>query len=366
METGIIIITVWYVLNILWLIYGFTKVKTFIPKENTPSNLFTIVVPFRNEAHNLPKLLQSIEELNYPYNLFRVILINDDSTDSFEIPDKKFQISILNNIRKTNSPKKDAINTAIKNVETNWIITTDADCIIPKNWLKTFDAFIKENDPKMIASGVHYQTGNLVLDNFQQLDLMSLQGTTIGSFGNHQAFMCNGANFAYRKDFFEELKAFEGNDAIASGDDVFLLQKAINTENINVHFLKSNQTLVRTQTEKSWLTLFHQRVRWASKTGNYSGIYSRQLGLSVFVMNLTWIIIAFFSSCCFLSLHLFLTIITLKFFVDNFLILITSKFFKIKINHLILSNLIYPFFSTAVVFYSFFGSYKWKERTFKK
>lgn len=366
METGIIIITLWYVLNILWLIYGFAKVKMFTTKEHSPTTRFTIIVPFRNEAQNLPNLLDSIEKLNYPNDLFNVILVDDGSTDSFKIPKTKFQISILKNIRKTNSPKKDAINTAIKNVLTDWIVTTDADCIVPVNWLNIFDTFIKEHEPKMMVSGVYYQSGASILDNFQELDLMSLQGTTIGSFGNYQAFMCNGANFAYRKDFFEELKAFEGNESIASGDDVFLLQKALKNESKKVHFIKSNETLVLTQTEKTWLTLFHQRVRWASKTGNYSGFYSKQLGLNVFVMNLTWIIITAFSSCCFLSLKLFLSIITIKFIVDSFLILMTSKFFKIKVNHLLISNLIYPFFSTAVVSYSFFGSYKWKDRTFKK
>lgn len=366
METGIIIITSWYVLNILWLIYGFAKVKVFSPKEYSPTTRFTIIVPFRNEAQNLPNLLDSIEKLNYPNDLFSVILVDDESTDAFEIPDTKFHITLLENQRRTNSPKKDAINTAIKKVVTEWIVTTDADCIIPENWLKTFDAFIKQHNPKMMASGVYFQNGNSVLDGFQQLDLMSLQGTTLGSFGNNQAFMCNGANFAYQKNFFEELKGFKGNEAIASGDDVFLLQKAIKHNRKKVHFVKSNQTLVLTQTEKSWLALFYQRVRWASKTGNYSGFYSKQLGLSVFLMNLTWIITLLFWPFNLLTTELFISVLGLKFLSDNILIWKTTCFFKTNSKHLLASNLIYPFFSTAVVIFTFFGSYKWKDRTFEK
>jgi hypothetical protein len=60
--------------------------------------------------------------------------------------------------------------------------------------------------------------------HFQQLDLVSLQGATIGSFGIGKGFMCNGANLAYKKSLFQELNGFR-NDTIASGDDVFLLQK---------------------------------------------------------------------------------------------------------------------------------------------
>jgi hypothetical protein len=54
---------------------------------------------------------------------------------------------------------------------------------------------------------------------------LSLQGATIGSFGIGKGFMCNGANLAYKKSLFQELNGFQGNDTIASGDDVFLLQK---------------------------------------------------------------------------------------------------------------------------------------------
>jgi hypothetical protein len=55
--------------------------------------------------------------------------------------------------------------------------------------------------------------------------IASLQGATIGSFGIGKGFMCNGAN-SLQKSLFQELNGFQGNDTIASGDDVFLLQKA--------------------------------------------------------------------------------------------------------------------------------------------
>lgn len=366
METAIGIIVIWYVLNILWLVYGFSKVTLFTYEEKTPSTKFTIIIPFRNEAQNLPKILDSINKLNYPKHLFNVILVDDDSSDEFQIGSYNFPLLVLKNNRKTKSPKKDAINTAIEKVETEWVITTDADCIVPKNWLQAYDAYIQENNSKMMASGVYYASENNFLSSFQQLDLMSLQGTTIGSFGNNNAFMCNGANFAYRMDFFETLKGFEDNDTIASGDDVFLLQKALKNETKEVHFIKSNETLVLTNTEKSWSTLFHQRVRWASKTGNYSGVYSKQLGLSVFLMNFTWIVILLFWLFSLLPTSIFIFVFLLKFLVDNILIHQSSRFFKINPNYILISNLIYPFFSSSVVFYSFFGTYNWKGRTFNK
>jgi len=369
MEVVIIIfgiIALVYFLNILWLIYGFTKVKCFELEEFEPKTKFTIVVPFRNETRNLPKLLYSISLLNYPNDLFEVILVDDDSEDKFLFSAFKFEITLIDNFRTSNSPKKDAINSAIKIAKNDWIITTDADCLVQKNWLKTFDAFIQKKQPKMIAAGVFYRTHGTFLDAFQQLDLLSLQGTTIGSFGNQQAFMCNGGNFCYQKDFFHDLNGFDGNNTIASGDDVFLLQKAVQKDKSKVHFLKSAKTIVQTQTEQNWTNLFHQRVRWASKTGNYKDFYSKQLGVSVLLMNLAWLLA--FGLWVIRQLHddFFVLFIALKFCVDLILLIQTSTFFKTRLRYVLTSSLIYPFFCGWVAVYSLFGKYNWKGRTFKR
>ena len=106
-------IAIWYLANIIWLIYGFLKVKTVENENLQPKTKFSIIVPFRNEQENLPKLLSSIEKLNYPNDLFEVILVDDDSDTRFQISDFRFRIVLTNNARVSKSPKKDAINTAI-------------------------------------------------------------------------------------------------------------------------------------------------------------------------------------------------------------------------------------------------------------
>ena len=76
-----------YFCNILWLILGFSKVRNFVASDMIPKTKFTIVVPFRNEAENLPKLLQSISMLDYPMDMFEVILVDDASDFRFQISD---------------------------------------------------------------------------------------------------------------------------------------------------------------------------------------------------------------------------------------------------------------------------------------
>jgi glycosyltransferase involved in cell wall biosynthesis len=360
------IIILLYCLSIIALIYGFTKVNSIDYLGLKPKTKFSIIVPFRNEAENLPKLLNSFSKLNYPADWFEVILVDDDSDFRFKIIDFRFKVSLIDNIRVSNSPKKDAISTAIQVVKNDWIITTDADCIVNKNWLLALDNYIQLHQVLMIAGAVSYDCEDSFLHHFQQLDLASLQGATIGSFGLKKGFMCNGANFAYTKFFFQELKGFDGNDGIASGDDVFLLQKAMAKFPEKVHYLKSKNNIVITKPLDDWKSLFHQRVRWASKTGSYQSSFGKGLGLLVFGGNVSLLFVVY----CLLfgkgNFYLSLFLVLAKLGVDYILIHKTNLFLKNKTHFYLMSSLLYPFFSVSVALYSLFGKYEWKGRRFSK
>ncbi|MEQ3661582.1 MAG: glycosyltransferase, partial [Flavobacterium sp.] len=172
-----------YVLFISALIFGFSKITKNEVNTLKPKTTFSIVVPFRNEAVNLPKLLLSISKLNYHKELFEVILVDDESEEEFLITNYEFSITIINNNKKSDSPKKDAIETAIEIAKNEWIITTDADCIVQKDWLISMDNYIQNTNVKMIAAGVTYLPKKEFLPAFQTLDFLSLQGATVGSFG---------------------------------------------------------------------------------------------------------------------------------------------------------------------------------------
>ncbi len=359
------IITILYCLAIIALIYGFTKVNSNGDIGLTPKTKFSIIVPFRNEAQNLPILLDSFSKLNYPNDLFEVILVDDDSKEVFSVQAKLvFSVEIIKNVRVSNSPKKDAITTAMQLAKNEWIITTDADCVVNENWLTVLDNFIQKNTVSMIAGAVTYDCDTSFLHHFQQLDLASLQGATIGSFGLGKGFMCNGANFAYTKSFFEELNGFEGNNTIASGDDVFLLQKAISHSPDKVHYLKSENNIVTTKPMKDCNSLFYQRVRWASKTSSYQSSFGKGLGLIVLGGNMGFLCIIYYLLFWEGNFYVMVSLLSAKLIVDFFLIHKTNDFLKSKTHYYLMSSLLYPFFSVSAAVYSVFGRYEWKGRRF--
>lgn len=359
-----IIILLFYAALLTHLAIGILKInKTRNIETSVPTTTFSLIIPFRNEASNLPILLESISKIDYPKDLFEVILIDDESNDDWKLEkvNYPFQISQIPNSRKSNSPKKDAIETAIPIAKFDWIVTTDADCIVPINWLTIFNAAIEKKGTKMLVGSVLYQDNTSFLHHFQYNDMLSLQGVTAGSFGIQKGFMCNGANFAYEKELFKNLNGYDGNNSFASGDDVFLLQKALKKEPAWIDYL-GNQSVVYTNSCNTWEELLSQRVRWASKTSAYQTVYPKILGSIVFLTNLGFVfsLIYLFFNCT--IVYQVIYFILLKFGIDYMFLKFSSAYFQIKIKNYIPSFMLYPFFTIGVVLLTFKGKYKWKDR----
>ena len=364
------------------LLYGWKKIPEF-PSENSPAEIrFSIIIPFRNEAENLPILLKSLTEINYPNSKFEIILVNDESGDNsmeiikeFQQKYTAFEITVFENRRVSNSPKKDAIATAINAANFEYILTTDADCRVSVNWLKSYNDFILKTGNKLVAGpvalslfsaeNIESKQENLVR-NFEVLDILSLQASTAGAFGIEKAFMCNGANLCYEKQAFLEVSGFSGNDNIASGDDIFLLQK-FQQENYKIGYLKTKDAIVYTQHQESFIDLVSQRIRWASKAPAYKSLFAKFTGISVLLMNLSLVIALFLVFFQVLPYQPILIIFLVKFNLDFMLIYSTAKFFQREtvLRSYFWSSIFYPFFSTYVAVKSIFSDFSWKGRQFK-
>jgi len=375
----LLVITISYVAIIGSFIYGFDKVDDFILDESPAKTQFSVVIPFRNETQNLNQLLYSISELNYPNSNFEIIFVNDASEDNSEQiinshfdkksqKTKKVSYRILQNIRQSGSPKKDAISLAVEQAKFDWIVSTDADCILPKFWLDTFDAFIQKNQVSCVVAPVCYETLNSFLNRFQNLDMLSLQGATIGGFGIHKPFLCNGANLGYSKIAFEHVNGYEGNDHISSGDDIFLVEKFLKRNPSQVKYLKSGKVIVRTKPQPDFRSLVSQRLRWAAKTSGSSNLFGKLTALVVFTMNGALVCTPLFYFAMIISLKTLLYIWLIKIAIDFLLLFKTVRFFEQE-NALVsylFSSLFYPPFCVYVAIRSIFSSYKWKGRSYKR
>ncbi len=369
-----IIILVLYILIISAFIIGFNKVKTIETSSTAPQISFSIIIPFRNESEHLPSLLASISQIDYPISQFELIFIDDFSEDdSVDIINERLIHSELNyTIIKNNptqySPKKEAIGIGVHKANFEWIITTDADCVLPRNWLLAFNSIINTNAFDMIIAPVTYTGNASFFYDFQLLDVLSLQSITIGGYGLGSPILCNGANFAYTKSAFKKLKGFEGNSKISSGDDIFFLHKMVKHNKESIGLLKSTDALVKTVPQTKLKDLIQQRLRWASKSPFYTLRLAKLVALIVLLMNLSLIVLPFALILQWVSLKLCLILFLGKLLVDAVCIYQSASFFnqdRVLLSYG-LAAIVYPIFTLGIGLASLFMPFKWKNRTYNK
>lgn len=364
--------------------------------EYKPVTKISVIIPARNEAQTIGGCLQSIIDLSYPKEFFEIIVVDDHSVDAtaevvltFNLPNiKLLSLQDFVSADAINSYKKKAIEIAIQQSTGDLIITTDADCIVPANWLQTIAAFYEERKPAFIVMPVAIRLASVsnmpqgkFLQIFQALDFMTLQGITGASVSKKIHSMCNGANLAYTKKAFTDVNGFKGIDNIASGDDMLLMHKIYKQNPEAVLFLKSTDVIVQTQPVQTIREFFNQRIRWASKADKYDDKRIFAVLLLVYLFNLLLIalpVIALFNNTA-LSIHIYPITITasvfelwlfllfIKTIVELFFLFPVATFFKKK-KLLWLFPVMQPFHIVYTVIAGWlgkFGSYNWKGRNVK-
>ena len=371
-----ILLSVYCVLILLYRQW-FLHLPLYKKDNELPQTHFSVIIPARDEEENIETCLRSILQQNYPASLLEVIVINDHSTDQTEKIIRQLQnefdnLQLLNLVdhidnNPLNAYKKKAIEIAISKSKGNWIITTDADCVVGKSWLQSYDSFIREKKSVFVAAPVIFTNNRSFLSIFQQLDFVSLQGITAAAVSAGHHAMCNGANIAYRKNVFEEVGAFKGIDTIASGDDMLLMYKIKQKYPEGLGYLFSKEAIVTTAPMPDWKNFFNQRIRWASKADKYKdkGIFWTLL--LVYLVNAFLLILFFWSFFIQGGIYNWLLLILAKTLIELSFMIPVSRFYD-KLEVLIWFPLMQPFhiFYTVIAgWLGKFGTYQWKGRSVK-
>ena len=238
--------------------------------EEIPEEFISVIVPFRNEISNIHNVYESLVNQNYPQEKHEIIFVNDNSTDEslkslFEInKSKNVKILSVPEDYSKNAHKKRAIRYGIENSKGEIIITTDADCIHNKNWLKSLLCFFDEHTA-FVSGPVDFMDDSNVFQKMQKIEFAGLVITGAGLIGNGNPTICNAANIAYRKKVFHQVGGFLHNMSLSSGDDELLMQKIFQDTDYKIKFAFSKDAIVKTKANSSLNQFYQQRKRWASK-----------------------------------------------------------------------------------------------------
>lgn len=360
-----------YALLIFFYWREWKKLSCYHLSNSTDKTFISIIVPARNEEKNIALLLTALSEQSYPKHFFELIVVDDFSTDATasivkNFPSDNFFLGQPDTVSELSS-KKRSIEAGIQKAKGELIVTTDADCIPPLYWLETINDFYVTKNAAFIAAPVKFSHDSSLLQIFQSLDFLTLQGITAASVSANFHTMCNGANLAYQKKAFANVNGFEGIDKVATGDDMLLMYKIWRQQPQKIFYLKNKEAIVTTEPMRTWKDFLMQRKRWASKTLVYDDYRIIAVLAFVYLFNCLFIalvIASLFNSFFWwyaLGFWIIKTVIELPFIYS------VADFFgeKKMVKFLFFFQPLHIFYTVLIGFISQFGKYEWKGRKTK-
>ena len=112
-----------------------------LAEDYEPQVPLVVLIPARNEEGSIEACLRSLQTQHYPAHLWRCLVIDDHSTDQtghrvLDLQDTRIQLLKLTD-EKASQPaggKKKALQLGVDHSTEPFVLTTDADCILPANW----------------------------------------------------------------------------------------------------------------------------------------------------------------------------------------------------------------------------------------
>jgi len=368
-----ILLFIYYSIFLIGILKGLNK-EVPAGSEFHTEEFISVIIPFRNESSNILASLNSLENQTYPKEKYEVIYVNDSSDDdcvqkilNAEKSSNIKVISVPDDFSK-NAHKKRAIRFGISNSKGKIILTTDADCVHHKNWLKQM-TYCFDDETGFVSGPVEFIEEVSFFEKLQKLEFSGLVLTGAGLIGINKPTICNAANIAYKKAAYEMVQGFSDQLNLSSGDDELLMQKIWASKKFKVKFCWNKEAVVKTKGNDSIEKFYHQRKRWASKGLFYSNklLIVKLILIFLFYISLPiQLILALFLSQIFLTS--FFIFLILKSFIEYFIL-------KHGIN-LIISEKILRYIPIAEIFQipyiiiagitGAFGNYNWKERKIKR
>jgi glycosyltransferase involved in cell wall biosynthesis len=344
------------------------------PLGFTPITRLSVIIPVRNEARHILRLLHDLERQQYPKELLEVLVVDDHSDDetpalvqSF-IHSSKLQLRLVRlSEYGSRFGKKAAVQQGVEQAQGELLVFTDGDCRVQPEWLRLFAYTYTSQGACFISGPVCFHKTHTLLERMQLVEFASLIGVGGASIGLRQPNMCNGANLAYTRQVFEEAGGFAGNEGIASGDDEFLLHKVSGLYPDRIAFLKQKNAMVYTEARQTVRSFIAQRVRWASKWRAYQHGRVKLLAFMVFAVNL--LLFLAIPAVVFGSMPLGIAVIAyVAKFATDFLFLRRILAFMQRrqyIRYMIPLQLVYIPYVLYTAVCGLFGRYQWKGRTIR-
>ncbi|RLJ00598.1 MAG: hypothetical protein DRP06_01755 [Candidatus Aenigmatarchaeota archaeon] len=294
--------------SILWfVVFIKNHYKFFVdkPTKNYPS--VTFLIPAYNEKKFVSKCINSVLNLDYPENKIKIICIDDGSTDKTSDICKNIKNRRVVVINKKNTGKADSLNIALKLVDTEFVVSMDADSFPRKNYLKKIIGHFDDKDIAAISPAMKINKPQTFMQQIQWVEyIFSIYLRKLFAIFDCQ-YVLPGPGSIYRTDQLKEIGGWDKRSLVEDTELAFrMYEKGYKIENCT-------NAYVDTEAPATFKELFQQRVRWyrgyLQTTFQYKHLLGNSkygnLGLFILPINFVWIFILGF--LFFMPLYMFLT-----------------------------------------------------------
>ncbi len=344
------------------------------PSTPQPGHTVSVIIPVRNEAGHILRILEEMRNQDFPVNLLEVIVVDDFSEDNsmvcaerFEKQFPEFPLVLIpsRSLERKEFGKKRAIERAVTRAKGEIILCTDADTMHGSGWISAMAGSFCLIQPQMVLGPVVFCQEKNLLQKIQTLEFMGIMGTTAGSASLGYPVMCNGANLGYRRAAFIATGGYRGNLQFGSGDDQFLMNS------IRKHFgqhaiiyTNDRSAIVSTEPEASLTGFLNQRLRWVSKSRGYSDPVVIAVGMVTWFIHFLLLVGIvsgiFFPEILILSLALWL----IKILLEYPMVWLMMRFFRKKelSGYYFIAQVFQLVYVVLVGMLGLFLPYRWKGR----
>jgi glycosyltransferase involved in cell wall biosynthesis len=229
----------------------------------------SIIIPVKNGANTIRELLESLMNLEYDKRKYEVIVVDGYSTDGTRELVLKYPVKL---IMQEGDGLNAARNTGVKNSKGRIVVFTDADCIVPRDWLKNIVSCFKDDDIACVGGSVKGLSRNftsIYVDNTGLHIMPQYKKQKVLNLWRAFSYPA-GCNIAFRRDSLINIGLF--NEAIKYGyDDLELIERL----GLNGYKIKLEPNVV----------VFHQHrdsiiklIKQTYKYGRGAGILIRKVG----------------------------------------------------------------------------------------
>ena len=324
----------------------------------------SIIIAARNEATRIQPCLDSLSRLNYPKDLFEIIIVDDHSTDdTAEVINRYCQdhsnwhlLRIQNKSLELRG-KKNALGEGIKKANGDLIFTTDADCVVNPAWIKKMSKYF-QSDSAMVIGFSPVIRGKGAFYRFIEFDTLFSAIVAAASAQLGYPYTSTGRNLAYRKSSYEDSGGFLSLKKYRSGDDMHLTRRFRDKKIGKIQYCADPDTFVKTLPPESFAQAFQQQIRKNSKI-LHSGFAAGSVAFLIFIYH---VLIYTFPFLFTEEILIWLILVFIKFISEMLVLLSAIHIFNQKqlISFLPIIQIAYPPFIMFFSVLGIFQKYKWK------